>query len=95
MMELTDAVLLERWTRGRSADAFAELVARHGGMVYGTCRRIVRDPATAEDVAQECFIKLSTHEEGDSPCLAGWLHRVAMRRSLDHLRAARRRGARW
>ena len=48
----SDAELLSRFTRGRDGDAFAALVARHGPMVLGACRRLLRDAGSAEDVAQ-------------------------------------------
>ncbi|MCP4644309.1 MAG: sigma-70 family RNA polymerase sigma factor [bacterium] len=90
----TDNVLLERWTRGRDAHAFAEIVERHSGMVYGVCRRILRNPADAEDVAQDCFIELAHAKRPVRRSLAGWLHALAATRSLDRIRSEKRRQAR-
>jgi hypothetical protein len=58
-MSTADHTLLDRWNRTRDADAFAELVTRYAGLVYGTCRRVLRDEREAEDVSQECFVKLA------------------------------------
>lgn len=87
----TDTALLQRWTRRRDADAFAELVARHGGMVYGACRRVLGDAHEAEDAAQESFIELMRARRPVTSSLPGWLHTVAVRRSLDRLKQAQRR----
>lgn len=90
-MERTDAALLERWQRHRDADAFAELVHRHLGMVVASCRRVVGDPALAEDVAQECFVALMQSQKSVRVSLGAWLHTVAVRRSINHVRSDSRR----
>jgi len=90
-MANSDAALLERWIAGRDGDAFAEIVSRHSAMVYGACKRITGNPADAEDVAQECFIELARVKRVIAPSLPGWLHRVAVRRSLNRIKAESRR----
>ena len=55
----SDAGLLERFVRGRDEDAFAALVARHGPMVLGVCRRLVGDSHAAEDAFQAVFVVLA------------------------------------
>jgi hypothetical protein len=52
----TDAGLLARFAKDREEAAFAALVARHGGLVLGVCRRVLRDPHDAEDVAQAVWL---------------------------------------
>jgi hypothetical protein len=37
--EQTDRQLLERFARQHSPDAFAALMHRYGGLVWGVCRR--------------------------------------------------------
>lgn len=44
--------------RGGSADAFAALIRTFQGPTYQFILRMVRRPATAEDLAQEVFIRL-------------------------------------
>ena len=62
----------------------------HGRMVYGTCLRILRNQAAAEDVAQECFeILVRGVGEGPPRDLGAWLHGVATRRALMQLRSQR------
>ena len=52
----TDAQLVARALAG-SQDAFRELVLRFERPVYSLIARMVQDPATAEDLAQEAFVK--------------------------------------
>ena len=81
---LTDAQLLERFTgrRGESAEiAFAGVVARHGPMVLGVCRGLLRNSHDAEDAFQATFLLLA-RKAGSlrRPELVGpWLHGVAHR----------------
>lgn len=92
-MSPSDAVLMDRWRRRSDAEAFAEIVGRHAGMVYGTCRRLLGD-TEAEDVAQECFIKLSQSELRHTQAVGGWLHTVALNACRDRLRSSQRRHVR-
>jgi RNA polymerase sigma factor (sigma-70 family) len=89
-MAQSDKGLFRRWVTQRDADAFAELVSRHSGMVHAACKRVLQSTAHAEEVAQECFLRLA-QQNSDIASPAGWLHRVAVRASLDRLRAETRR----
>jgi len=96
-MSTNDAVLLQRWGRERDPEAFRELVNRHAGMVFSTSRRILSNAADAEDVTQECFLKLCQLRQ-PARNVAAWLHRAATHGAIDVLRAhSRRRAAerRW
>jgi hypothetical protein len=46
-VDSSDAELLDRFARTRDHAAFAALVRRHGPMVFGVCRRVLRDPNDA------------------------------------------------
>ncbi len=75
----SDADLLRRFVQARDAEAFAEIVRRHGGMVLAVCRRVLGDGPDAEDAHQVAFMALA-RDAGkiDSPhALGGWLYRVA------------------
>jgi RNA polymerase sigma factor (sigma-70 family) len=80
-LALTDAQLLERFVSRRDEPAFAALVARHGPMVLGVCRRLVRDAQEAEDAFQATFLVLARKAAAiqRQPMLAGWLYGVAYR----------------
>ena len=57
--DLSDGALLDRCVTGRDEAAFAELVERHGAMVYGVCSRVLRDPHDTEDACQATFMVLA------------------------------------
>ncbi|HIJ65453.1 MAG TPA: sigma-70 family RNA polymerase sigma factor [Candidatus Hydrogenedentes bacterium] len=90
-MRTPDGALLKRWVERRDAEAFDELVGRYADMVFATSRRILGNPADAEEVAQECFLKLAEGGATVHTSLAGWLHKVATRRAIDRGRADARR----
>lgn len=92
-MNHPDTVLLERWLAHRDPEAMAAIVRRHAAMVFATCRRATGNAADAEDVAQECFLKLAAVGQGGS-CLAALLHTMATRLSLNAIRGNARRRAR-
>lgn len=82
---LSDAECLERFIRGRDQDAFAALVARHGPLVYGVCRRVLGNSHDADDAFQSTFLVL-TKKAGSiirRGMPANWLYQVAYRTALN------------
>jgi RNA polymerase sigma factor (sigma-70 family) len=81
---LSDGELLDRYAnhQGEAAEsAFAAIVARHGPMVLGVCRSLLRNPHDADDAFQAAFVILA-RKAGSlrNPDLAGpWLYGVAHR----------------
>jgi RNA polymerase sigma factor (sigma-70 family) len=79
--DLPDRELLGRFVAGHDEVAFTAIVERHGGLVLGVCRRILRNEHDAEDACQATFLvltrKAGSIRKGDS--LASWLYRVAGR----------------
>jgi RNA polymerase sigma factor (sigma-70 family) len=81
---LSDAQLLRRFTQRQDAAgrlALGELVERHGPMVLGVCRQILRDAHQADDAFQATFLilvrKADSIRLGES--LTPWLYSVACR----------------
>jgi RNA polymerase sigma-70 factor (ECF subfamily) len=92
----TDGHLLERFILCQEEEAFAELVRRHGPMVLGACRRILRNAHDAEDAFQATFLVLLRRAGSVHPRdqVGHFLYGVACRTALEARRAAARRRAR-
>jgi RNA polymerase sigma factor (sigma-70 family) len=75
-----DADALNRHRAG-DPDAFADLVHRHGPMVYGVCRRVLGPTPDADDAFQAVFLALVRKPSAvrKVSALPAWLHRVALR----------------
>jgi RNA polymerase sigma factor (sigma-70 family) len=87
-----DDELVRRFAEQRDEAAFAALVKRHGAMVLGVCRRVLRHEQDAEDAFQAVFLVLSRkaaslHNKG---AVGPWLFGVAHRLALKARGAARR-----
>lgn len=87
MLTVTEELLAA--LRRREPAALAALFDAHADRLYGLALRLVGEASAAEDVVQECFLKLLTHGDGFAgrSTLATWLYRVAWNASLDRLRA--------
>jgi len=99
---LAEGQLLRRFVTCRDGVAFEALVARHGPMVLGVCRRKLGDPHEVADAFQATFMVL-IRKAGtlrDAEQLGPWLHGVAFRiatrarSDASRRRECERRGAR-
>src|SRR5262245_49024576 len=92
---LTDRELLEHYLHRRDEGAFEALVRRHGPMVLGVCRRVLRHEADAEDAFQATFLVLvrkagSIRARGT---VGHWLYGVAHNTALKAKAMNRKRRA--
>jgi RNA polymerase sigma-70 factor (ECF subfamily) len=87
------AALLAACRRG-DRRAQEELVAATSGRVYGLALRLVGDPAEAEDVAQEAYLRMFRGLAGfrEEARFETWMHRIVANTAFTHLRRRGRFG---
>lgn len=92
----TDAELLSAFIGRRDMESFTLLTRRHGPMVFGVCRRVLRHQQDAEDAFQATFLVLARRAESIEPRerVANWLYGVAYRTALKASLLARKRRSR-
>lgn len=83
---LDDRAALHRFATTGDPAAFEIITNRYQSMVLGTCARILRSRADAEDATQETFLKLARHASQITSNLGAWLHAAAMGSSIDLIR---------
>lgn len=73
--------------------AFKQLVDAYQERVINTCLGFVPNMQDAEDICQEAFIEIyrSIHKFRGDAKLSTWIYRVAVTKSLDHLKAKKRK----
>jgi RNA polymerase sigma-70 factor (ECF subfamily) len=88
-MDDSDEALMARVARGDER-AFQLLARRHLPAMLGLARRILRNAAEAEDVAQEALMRVWTHAPRWQPLalFRTWLTRVVVNLCLDRKRRA-------
>jgi RNA polymerase sigma factor (sigma-70 family) len=94
VLGLSEWELLERYLERRDEVAFEALVARHGPMVLGVCRRMLDNRTDVDDAFQATFLVLVRRARhlGPRDAIGPWLHGVATRVALRaRCEAARRR----
>ena len=75
-------------TLGGNMTAFGKLVERYWNMVVGLAMSKIGEPAEAEDIAQESFLKdySQLHSLQQPSRFAGWLSKIAMQQCSNTIR---------
>ena len=93
LMKKNESKLLETSQAESDSQEFESLFGEYWAYVYRILKRLVGDPAEAEDLALETFLRLHQrspiHEDGFQ--LGGWLYRVATNLGLRSIRSYKRR----
>lgn len=86
--ELPDEALMRRTAQGDTA-AFDALMGRHEDAVFHYLTRLVSDRSAAEDLAQECWLRVWRARQSYQPTAAfrTWLFTIARRLALDEAKA--------
>jgi RNA polymerase sigma factor (sigma-70 family) len=76
-----------------TGESFQEIFLTHWDRIYQLLVRMIGDPAEAEDLALETFLRLYQHppKAGEGSNLGGWLFRVATNLGLHSIRSYQRR----
>lgn len=85
--DISDNTLMSEISKGNK-EAFAQLVQRHTRYAYTIAHRIVNVAEDAEEIVQDCFLKVARNPEkfgGDSK-FSTWFYRVVSNASLSHIR---------
>lgn len=88
-----DLQLVNRILQGDNI-AFDQLASKYTESMYALAYQMTQQSALAEDIVQECFIKMWQHADAWQPHKAKfstWLHRIVMNRCIDELRSASQR----
>jgi RNA polymerase sigma-70 factor, ECF subfamily len=76
--------------RDRTPAGFNELYEHYASTLYGIICRVVNDPATAEDVLQETFVKVwknIDHFDEEKGTFFTWLLNITRYTAIDYLRS--------
>ncbi|MGC9356534.1 MAG: RNA polymerase sigma factor [Anaerolineae bacterium] len=79
-----DNLLIKRLQNG-DLEALGELYKRYHDLVFRTALAVTRNEHAAEDILQECFVRLHTYAatvDGERP-LKPWLYRVTLNLAYD------------
>ena len=89
---MTDAELTALLKQG-DGQAFEYLVKTYQDRIFNACLGVLHSAEDAEDMAQEVFMEVYRSVGGfkEEAKLSTWMYRIAMTKSLDHLRSKKRK----
>jgi len=91
-MEIGNSELV---TKLKNADeqVYRQLVLQYQDKIFNTCISLVKNAEDADDLSQEVFIEIfrSIHKFREDSLLSTWIYRIAVNKSLEHLRRMKRK----
>jgi RNA polymerase sigma-70 factor (ECF subfamily) len=88
LMALTEIELLQQIAQ-QDQQALLTLYQQYGNLVYGLSLRVLRQPAMAEEITQDIFLKLWRQPDRWNPSLgqfSSWLLTITRNAAIDRLR---------
>ena len=95
--EPTDEELIAAICEG-AEHAIETLYTRYHRYAYSLAYRILRDPATAEDIVQDAFLSIwlkAASYKAQQGSVHSWLQAIVHHRAIDRVRAAAHRDHQW
>src|SRR5690349_18114986 len=93
----TDLALCLRLVARGDADAFDTVYDQVAATVFGTVRRVVRDPAQSEEVTQDVLLEVWRNAAKFDPgrgSATAWVMTLAHRRAVDRVRSVQKESER-
>ena len=90
--EMTDEELMHRFQQG-DQDAYEQSVLRNMGLVMRMAMRYIPDPASAEDISQQVFVRIwqSMDQFREARSFKGWISTITRNLSLNEIRTRKRK----
>lgn len=91
-MSSSEAILLDQIAQGNQ-DALITLYTQYGNLVFSLAVRVLREPALAEEITQDVFLKLWRQPDRWNPALgqfSSWLLTITRNAAIDRLRRENR-----
>lgn len=85
---MTDNVQLIKQCQKKSKKAFDELYRTYSSLMYGICLRYTKDQHEAQDLLQECFIRILNKIDGYKfeGSFEGWIKRLTVNHAINYLK---------
>jgi RNA polymerase sigma-70 factor (ECF subfamily) len=86
---MTDNVKLIKRCQKKSKKAFDELYLTYSPLLYGICLRYTKDEHEAQDLLQECFIRIlnKISDYSFKGSFEGWIRRLTVNHAINYLKS--------
>ena len=86
---MTDNVKLIKRCQKKSRKAFDELYLTYSPLVYGICLRYTKNEHEAQDLLQECFIRIlnKISDYSFKGSFEGWIRRLTVNHTINYLKS--------